>query len=154
MSSSPAAAEFIFSLLRTSTGLERVVGEIAAPLDLSGNEWRALRLIGDAAEGITVPHVARLLGLTRQGVRRLAADLGARGLIRFEDNEFHAKSRRALLTPVGRENFRQGMANELDVVHRYMGEVGDDEVRTATRLLEKLRKRFKIEHAEVSHPPG
>jgi DNA-binding MarR family transcriptional regulator len=152
MPSSPAAADLIFSLLRTNTGLELIVGLIAAPLGLSANEWRTIRVIGAAGDGLTVPHVAGKLGFTRQGVQRLSATLKERGFIRFEDNEFHAKSRRAVLTAPGREAFRQGIANELAVAHRFMADFGDDEIRVATRLTEKLMKRFKMEHAELVVP--
>ena len=152
MSPPPAATEFIFSLLRTSAGLEYVVDFIGKHLELTANEWRTLRAFGATSEGLTVPHAARKIGLTRQGVQRLAGSLAERGFIRFEDNEFHAKSRRAVLTSEGREAFRQGIAIELEVTHRLMGDFGDDEIRVATNVLEKLRKRFKIDHAVV--PPS
>lgn len=45
---------------------------------------------------LPVSHIARTMGLSRQGVQRVADELEARGIVRFAPNPHHRRARLVL----------------------------------------------------------
>jgi DNA-binding MarR family transcriptional regulator len=97
-----------------------------------------------AATGeLTVPAIARRLGVTRQNVQRIAHELVADGLATFAENPDHRRSPLMLLTPRGREI--------LDEINRVASrrnlqaaaELGDDGTRRLRDLLDDLRRALR-----------
>lgn len=83
-------------------GLLRRSGEVtAAAQGQTQARWQLLSVIGD--EALTVPQAARRLGVTRQGVQRVANELAAAGLAEFQPNPDHRTSPLLALTGTGRE---------------------------------------------------
>lgn len=144
-------------MLRLNKTLTDDLDIVFSNIDLLGTHWRVLRLIGASPDGLPVPHIARKLGMTRQGVQRLAERMHRLGFIAFGDNEHHAKSRRAVLTQEGREAFRDGRAMEAELGRRMMNVLSDEEVRSTGRVLEKLVAHFRADHslvpASADEPP-
>lgn len=68
---------------RDSERLARRVGQTAA-------RWHVLSVVSD--EPLTVPAIARRLGLTRQGVQRVVNELADARLARLEPNPDHVRS--------------------------------------------------------------
>jgi DNA-binding MarR family transcriptional regulator len=82
-------------------GLLRRSGEVAAAAEgQTQARWQLLSVISD--EALTVPQAARRLGVTRQGVQRVANDLTAAGLAEFQSNPDHRTSPLLALTGEGR----------------------------------------------------
>ncbi len=68
----------------------------------SAGQTHARRMVLQAAEtGATVPDIARRLGLHRQGVQRIADELVAEGLARYDENPRHRLSKRFTVTDRG-----------------------------------------------------
>src|SRR5436190_244666 len=67
---------------------------------LTQAQWQTLWI---AATGpLTVPQIARRLGVSRQNVQRVANDLAAAGMATFGQNPDHKSSPLLELTPAGR----------------------------------------------------
>jgi DNA-binding MarR family transcriptional regulator len=143
------ASELLFSMLRLNKTLTDGLDIVFSNIDLLGTQWRVLRLIGASADGLPVPHIARKLGMTRQGVQRLVDRMQGLGFIAFGDNEHHSKSPRAVLTRKGREAFREGRTIEADLGRRMMNVLSDEEVRSTGRVLDKLVAHFRVDHSLV-----
>jgi DNA-binding MarR family transcriptional regulator len=100
-----------------------------------------------AAGGLTVPAIARRLGVTRQNVQRIANDLVADRLATFDPNPDHRRSPLLRLTPRGGEI--------LDEINRAAArrnlhtaaELGDDGTRRLRELLDHVRQALRT-------PPG
>lgn len=83
-------------------GLLRRSGEVAAAAHgQTQSRWQLLSVVCD--EALTVPQAARRLGVTRQGVQRVANDVVAAGLAEFQPNPDHLTSPLLTLTRDGRE---------------------------------------------------
>jgi DNA-binding MarR family transcriptional regulator len=149
MTSPLDASELLFSMLRLNKTLTDDLDIVFSNIDLLGTQWRVLRLVGASPDGLPVPHIARKLGMTRQGVQRLADRMQGLGFIGFGDNEHHSKSPRAVLTQKGREAFREGRAMEADFGRRMMTVLSDEEVRSTGRVLDKLVAHFRVDHSLV-----
>ena len=74
---------------------------IAATVGQSQARWQVL----SAASGdpMSVPQIARRLGITRQAVQRIADLLAAEGLAGYADNPDHKSSPHFVLTKAGRD---------------------------------------------------
>src|SRR5215472_13363933 len=77
---------------RTSAAIAKELGQTAA-------QWHVLSVV--SAGPCTVPAIARRLGLTRQGVQRVAGDLLAARLLKAAPNPDHARSPLLALTNQG-----------------------------------------------------
>ena len=77
---------------RTSAAIAKEVGQTVA-------RWHVLSVV--SAGPCTVPAIARRLGLTRQGVKRVADDLLAARLLKAAPNPDHARSPLLTLTNRG-----------------------------------------------------
>lgn len=73
----------------------------AAAAGATTAQWHVLSVASDGP--VTVPAVARRLGLTRQSVQRVVDELLARGHLRAEVNPGHARSPLLALTGAGHE---------------------------------------------------
>lgn len=91
-----AALHAVFEVNR----LLRDAGErVSAAASQTHSRRMVLQAAGDRA---TVPDIARRLGLQRQSVQRVADELVADSLARYEDNPRHQRSRLLVTTAAGR----------------------------------------------------
>lgn len=74
--------------------------QIASNIGQSQARWQVLSAASDAAK--TVPQIARILGVSRQNVQRIADALVSESLARFGENPDHKASPHLLLTDQGR----------------------------------------------------
>jgi DNA-binding MarR family transcriptional regulator len=95
MSDADAALHHLFEANR----LLREAGERVA--STAGQTHARRMVLQAAAGGATVPDIARQLGLHRQGVQRIADDLVAEGLGRYDENPRHRLSKLFVVTDRG-----------------------------------------------------
>jgi DNA-binding MarR family transcriptional regulator len=94
--------EILYSELFEAAGIGRRVGEaIASNEGRTQGQWQTLWTIEN--NSLTVPQIARRLGVTRQNTQRVASELVDAGLAEFTANPDHKTSPLLQLTPAGRE---------------------------------------------------
>lgn len=82
-------------------GASRATSEqIANEADQTAARWHVMSAVSEHA--LTVPAIARRLGLARQSVQRVANDLDEEGLATFAPNPAHQRSSLVSLTDRGR----------------------------------------------------
>ncbi|WP_246723542.1 MarR family transcriptional regulator [Rhizobium sp. ARZ01] len=92
---------------------------LTAPFGLSSARWQVMGAVALAGLPLTVPQIARNMGLTRQAVQRLIDELARQGMIAVEDNPHHKRSRLVRLTVPGENAYAaiidrwNGLASEL-----------------------------------------
>jgi DNA-binding MarR family transcriptional regulator len=86
---------------RSSEALARQVGQTTA-------RWHVLSVVSDGPR--TVASAARRLGLARQSVQRVVADLVAAGQLVLRDNPDHARAPLVALTDAGAGTLRRLVA--------------------------------------------
>ena len=107
MKSDPTSASLALSALfldifRANGRLVAAGDELVAPLGLTSARWQVLGAIAMAPTPSPVAHVARDMGVARQGVQRIVNDLAADNLVTFEDNPHHRRAKLVVLTDSGR----------------------------------------------------
>ena len=77
---------------------------LAGPAGQSQAHWQVIRLASSGE--LTVPQIARRLGMSRQNVQRIANDLVSEGLAHYAENPDHKSSPHLVLTAAGRAVLR------------------------------------------------
>lgn len=97
-----AALEHLLGAVeRLDSALDAEFDKSLSNIGLSRARLRLLRVVCASTASMTVSQVAREMGVSRQGVQRLADDLVAQGLCSLENNPRHARAMLLGSTPDG-----------------------------------------------------
>lgn len=108
---------------------------LARPAGQSSARWQVLA--GAERGPTTVATIARMLGLARQSVQRVADVLEAEGLVADQDNPRHRRARLLTLTERGRETLRTIQASQRTWANACGKELGEADLRRASAVLER-----------------
>jgi DNA-binding MarR family transcriptional regulator len=122
------------AMRRDGEALARRVGQTQA-------RWQVMWIA--ATGGLTVPTIARRLGVTRQNVQRIAHELVADGLATLDDNPDHRRSRLLQLTPRGRDILDEINHAAARRNLQTAAELGDDGIRRLRGLLGDVRRALR-----------
>jgi DNA-binding MarR family transcriptional regulator len=101
-SASLALSALFLDIFRANGSLVAAGDKLVAPLGLTSARWQVLGAVAMAGAPRPVAHIARDMGLARQGVQRIVNDLAADGLLAFADNPHHRRAKLISLTETGR----------------------------------------------------
>ena len=144
--------ELILEIFRLNGRLLAAGDSLVADLGLTSARWQVLGAVALAPEPLPVAQIARDRGLTRQAVQRIANDLAAAGLSRFEDNPRHQRAQLVVLTPTGRKAFEAAMARQLPWAKHLGAPLKSEDVDTALAVLRTIRARAAAGPARKSSP--
>lgn len=118
--------------------------EQAAPGDdLTFSQWRALLILGDAAEGCRVGEVAARVGVTLPATSRLLRRLERRDLVTLRPDETDRRATRARLTPRGREVRDAILAYRRSALLEIAERAGTPRARASGRTIHALAELFE-----------
>jgi DNA-binding MarR family transcriptional regulator len=136
---SDAGAEFtqlILLVFRLNGRLQDAAGQMAAAGGLTAARWQVLG--GTLDEPRSVSDIARLMGLSRQSVQRVANALVADAFATWESNPRHRRAK--LLAPT--QNARAAIHEIATLAHPWSSAVGDAigaaQLRRATRAVQEV----------------
>src|SRR3984885_13996804 len=120
-------------------GRFREYGEaIAQTVGQTQARWQGMSAVSDRPH--TVPQIARVLGVTRQNVQRIADLLVAEGSAEYQDNPDHRASPHLVLTKRGRAAFEQLMKAAGGYHARIARKLSSSDVVSLQRGLRRLLK--------------
>lgn len=102
-----AVTDAIFAAFRLHGQLIALGDRMVEEFGLTSARWQVLGSVALADTPMTVPKVARNLGLSRQAVQRVANDLERAGLIYFADNPDHKRAKLIKFTADGENTYRR-----------------------------------------------
>ena len=91
-----AITELILETFRLNGRLLAAGDALVRDLGLTSARWQVLGAVAMSPVPLPVSHIARNMGLSRQGVQRVADELEARGIVRFAPNPHHRRARLVL----------------------------------------------------------
>ena len=138
--------ESLYAELFEAAVVGRRLGELlAADAGQTQARWQAMWTI-DHEGRLTVPQVARRLGVSRQGVQRVVDDLVTEGRVRPEPNPDHRTSSLFALTDEGRATLAR-INRAADAAHRRIGrDVPPSDVEQLRRLLRALTSATRAQY--------
>lgn len=141
--SAEALTDLIFEIFRLHGELIAMGDRLVAAYDLTSARWQVVGSIDEAGQRLTVPMIARNLGLTRQAVQRVVNELVRDGLLVSEHNPHHRQARLIRLTDRGQTAVRQAAAAYAAWANAATADLDADELLRTRRLLETIRGRCR-----------
>ena len=114
---------------------------IAAALGVTVTQWHTMSVLSD--NDVTVPSIARRLGVTRQAVQRVADQLVGSGHVERQENPSHRSSPVMHLTDLGRRALQALWEASDEPRAQITRGLSVEELRAASATLEKLLDGFK-----------
>lgn len=148
------AMESLHSELYEAAGAGRRLGErIASVAGQTQSRWQVLWTARHAAPA-TVPQIARRLGVTRQNVQRVTADLAADGLVRLAANPDHRTSPLVVLTAAGDDALDRINAAAEESHRRILASVPPRDVEALRTLLRRFTAATRALDEDPTSPPA
>ncbi len=140
-----ALTELILETFRLNGCLLAAGDRLTADLGLTSARWQILGAIDDRPR--SVAQVARLMGLTRQAVQRIANVLVEEGFADFADNPEHKRAKLVRLSPKGRAALDQVSRRQADWSSRLASGMRTATIQAALAVLRTCRRRLEVEEA-------
>ena len=143
-----AATEVILWTFRTNGALLRSGDFLASDEGLSSARWQVLGAVALAGRPLTVPQIARRMGLTRQSVHATVGRLVPDGLLRLLPNADHQRSQLVQLTELGLAKYRAMERRQVAWVSRLTEGLGVSSLETTARTLGELCRRLEADSGD------
>ena len=117
---------------------------LAAKEGLTAARWQVLGALALAGRPLTVPQIARRMGLTRQAVQASVNRLRAQGLVETGANLDHRRSPLIRLTPLGRQRYEALDRRQIRWINEVSAGLKLADLAAAARLLRDLSDRLEM----------
>ena len=131
-----ALTDVIIETFRLNGRLLEVAQGLAAEGGITAAWWQVLGAVLD--EPRTVAEIGRRMGLTRQGVQRIADLLADRGLAEYRPNPAHRRAKLLACTEAGYWAVRRISLAQHPWAERVGGAIGADDLRDALATMRRL----------------
>ncbi|UDL87356.1 MarR family transcriptional regulator [Mesorhizobium sp. PAMC28654] len=132
-SAGDAFSAFAITALKLAGHLTAAGDQMAKPAGQTSARWQVLA--GARHENMSVAQIAKLLGVARQGVQRLADVLEAEGLVTYADNPNHQRAKLVALTSEGRARLSVIETNQAVWADALGAEFDEDTLKKATEIM-------------------
>ena len=137
------AARVVLATFRAN-GLLTAAGDVlAADEGLTAARWQVLGALALAGQPLTVPQVARRMGLSRQSVHATVGRLAGDGLVELVENADHQRSSLVRLTATGTARYRRMEKRQAAWVNRLVSGLPAAQLSTAADVLDELIRRLE-----------
>jgi DNA-binding MarR family transcriptional regulator len=138
-----AATELVLETFRANGRLLAAGDLLAANEGLTSARWQVIGAIALAEQALTVPQIARRMGLTRQSVQASVNRLRADGLLDAEPNPDHGRSPLITLTASGRATYAALDRRQIRWINELAEDIAVADLVTAFRVLTRLTERLE-----------
>ncbi len=148
------ATEVILAAFRAN-GLLIATGDLlAAEHGLTSARWQVLGAVALAQRPLTVPQIARRMGLTRQSVHMTVNRLLADGMVQLVPNADHRRSPLVALTERGRATYQAVDRKQAAWVNQLAAGLACADLDTAARVLGELSARLEAGLSQAHNKQG
>jgi DNA-binding MarR family transcriptional regulator len=137
------ATEIILTIFRANGLLLAAGDELTTAAGLTAARWQVLGAVALAERPLTVPQIARRMGLTRQSVHATVGRLVAAGLLELAANADHRRSQLVAMTQAGRETYQALDRQQALWVNELAAGIESDELETTAQVLGTLCRRLE-----------
>jgi len=131
----PTADQLFESLFDVARSLEGRLEDALSAVGLSGPKYWVLQQLAESAEPLMLSELAAGQGCAPSNITQLVDRLEADGLVRRIDEPTDRRSKRAELTPLGRERQAAGARETARVRAEFVGALSDADRRALARGL-------------------
>jgi DNA-binding MarR family transcriptional regulator len=147
MSNGEAITDLVLETFRLNGRLLAAGDALVSDLGLTSARWQVLGTVAMSPVPLPVAHIARNMGLSRQGVQRIANELKAEGIVRFSLNPHHQRAKLVLLTAKGQSLYEAAAARQSPWASALADGLSVRKIEAATKLLRIVRSRLEAHAA-------
>ncbi|MBF8186582.1 MarR family transcriptional regulator, partial [Nonomuraea sp. K274] len=114
----------------------QVAEELARPAGMTAAWWQVLGAV--LHEPLPVAGIARVMGMSRQGVQRIADLLVERGLAEYRPNPAHRRAKLLQPTATGRESIAKIIPGHRAFAERLVTALGPEDAKNCLETLQRL----------------
>lgn len=118
---------------------------LGAALNLTSARWQVLGAISLSSDHVTVPAIAEMMGMTRQGAQKQVNKLEEDGFLERQANPRHRRSPFYVLTPRGAESYARITARHTGWANALANGVDAMELRATLGLLNNFDQRLALD---------
>ena len=137
-----AGTSLVLDVFRLNGLLLAAGDQLTADEGLTAARWQVLGAIALSREPLSVPRVARRMGLTRQSVQASVNRLVDDGMLVSEPNADHSRSPLFRLTELGAAGYGRLDVAQRDWIDALVTDVPVAELQVASRVLRTLSERL------------
>ncbi len=138
-----AMTDLVLETFRLNGRLLAAGDRLVKPLGLSSARWQVLGAIHLSETPQTVAWLARSMGLTRQGVQRIANELEKEGLVAFIPNPNHRRAKLVIFTEKGRCVYQAADNNQVEWVNTLSRSFDIEDIKFAFSVMEAMRLKLE-----------
>ena len=131
----------ILEIFRLNGALLETGNKITKPHGLTSARWQVMGAIELAERPITVAQIARRMGLSRQGVRRIVKDLVNLGMVTSEFNVDHKRAPLIAISQKGEKTMLNVDRAQIAWVNLLSNGIEKENIDHSLELLQTIRKR-------------
>src|SRR5262245_3924999 len=145
-----AATELILAIFRANGSVLEAGDVLTAGGGLTSARWQVLGSIALSDRPLTVPQIARRMGLTRQSVHASVNRLVRDGLLELAPNEDHRRSPLVRMTKRGGATYDSIDAKQAMWINDLTRGLARRDLETARRVLDELCRRLEAREGRVA----
>jgi len=138
-----AATDVVLALFRAPGQVLTAGHQLATQEELTAARWQVLGAVALAGRPLTVPQIARRMGLTRQAVQVTVNQLRGDALVETSDNLDHRRSPLIGLTELGRQKYAVIDRRQAAWINELAAGLKISDLTAAARLLHELSNRLE-----------
>jgi DNA-binding MarR family transcriptional regulator len=142
------ATQVVLAAFRANGLLLTAGDDLAADEGLTSARWQVLGALALAERPLTVPQIARRMGLTRQSVHATVKHLVRDRLVELAPNADHRRSRLVWLTELGQVRYAAIDGHQALWANRLADGISRSELETTARVLGELCRRLEADRLE------
>lgn len=142
------ATDIVLRVFRLNGLLLDAGDALAADDGLTAARWQVLGAIALAEQPLTVPQIARRMGLTRQSVHASVSRLVRDDVVRLIANADHRRSQRVELTSLGDRTYRSINARQTTWIESLIADVPQSSLAATASTLAELCVRLEEANAQ------
>ena len=149
-----AATAVVLEIFRVNGLLLAAGNKVAAQEGLTAARWQVLGAVALAGRPLTVPQIARRMGLTRQAVQETVNRLVAEALAEALDNLDHRRSPLIGLTELGRRRYAAVDRRQIRWINEFAAGLTVIDLAAAARMLRELGCRLETSETRRGRKVG
>ena len=135
--------EIVLEVFKVSGLLATEGDRLTKAFGLSSARWKVLGALNMSNKPLTVSQIARIMGLTRQAVQRLADALKKDGLLDYQANPQHKRANHVVISDKGREVYSLISEIQIPWANQKSKEINADDLKTTLKTLRNITTLFE-----------
>lgn len=142
--------QLIVAIFRLSGNLLEGGSRLVEDIGLTPAWWQVLGALALSPAPLTVPQIARNMGLTRQSVQRIVDLLDDKQLVRLEHNPHHRRAKLVAMTDKGEAVYREAQTRQQPWAERLAAGLTPRELNSVVQVLARIEQNLAQETPQLA----